>query len=205
MSHILRIDASARTTDSHSRRLGDYFVHRWLAEHPDDKVTLRDLASSAIEQIRQPTITGFYTPPDDINDALIAATALSDTLISEVQAADVLLITTPMYNFTVPASLKSWIDQVVRIGHTFSYDGESFGGLVNAKQAYVVCAYGATGYLPDDAFASANFLEPYLRFLLMFLGIEQVDFVSVEATTGDPNTVNENLSKAKASIVSLIQ
>lgn len=200
MTTMLRVDASARCDDSHSRNLGDYFEQQWLASNPGSSVTKRDLVTQPVEQIRQATINGFYTPAADLNDELTAATALSDQLIGEVQAADVLLITTPMYNFTVPASLKAWIDQVVRIGHTFSYDGDAFSGLVNAHQAYVICAYGAPGYQPDGAFAQANFLAPYLRFLLTFLGVEEVDFVSVEATTAEPGIVATGIAQAKSAI-----
>lgn len=198
MQHILRLDASARTSDSNSRALGDYVEQQWHARQPDGRITRRDLAREPIEQIRQETIAGFYTPPEALTPELRAATALSDQLIGELQAADTLLITTPMYNFGVPAALKAWIDQIVRIGHTFSYDGSNFGGLVKADTAIICAAYGASGYEAGGGFRAANFVEPYLAFLLGFLGVKQVHFISVQATTADADTVAAGLASARA-------
>lgn len=121
-------------------------------------------------------------------------------IIGEVQSADTILITVPMYNFSVPSALKAWIDQVVRINRTFSYEDGQFAGLVGANKAYVCCAYGAGGYGEGGDFAAANFLEPYLRFVLEFLGIEQVKFFSAEFLTADEATVQAAIDQAKAQI-----
>jgi len=200
MQTILRIDASARTEGSYSRQLGDYFTERAAVRFPGAAVTVRDLARDPIEQIRQSTIAGFYTPPADFTPALMEATALSDRLIAELQGADTLLITTPMYNFTVPATLKAWIDQVVRIGHTFAYEDGTFTGLAKPKVAYVCAAYGAGGYLGDGTLKGANFLHPYLEFLLSFLGVEKSFWFEAEALTGDAETVENAMCTAKADI-----
>lgn len=200
MQRILRVDSSSRVTGSQSRELGDYFETKWDAVRPDGEIVRRDLAKEPIEQIRQDTITGFYTPADGMTAALKTATALSDKLIGEVQAADTVLITTPIYNFGVPASLKAWIDQVVRIGHTFSFDGTDFGGLAKPDTAIVCAAYGASGYEDGGPFRAANFLEPYLDFLLRFLGIPTVHFITVQATTADAATVEAGMAQAKADV-----
>ena len=200
MKTILRIDSSARHEGSHSRTLGDYFEKQWLSKNPDAKLLSRDLASRPIEHIQQDTITGFYTPPEQLTDGLIRATALSDELINELQAANTLLITVPLYNFSIPSSLKAWIDQVSRIGHTFSYDGERFQGLVKTKRAYIICAYGSSGYLPGNTLASANFLQPYLQFVLNFLGIQAVHFFSLEGASSDEATIATNVAHVKSTI-----
>lgn len=205
MNTILRIDASSRKDASHSRMLGDYFQKNWLINKPDDTFINRDLVSDSVGHIEQQTIEGFYTPPEHFTIALSGATAQSDKLIAELQAADTLLITTPMYNFSMPSALKAWIDQVVRIGHTFSYDGENFGGLVNADRAYVLCAYGAAGYLEDGPLASANFLQPYLTFLLTFLGVGEIHFVGIEGTTGAEEDVSRGYEQAKTEIDTLLR
>jgi FMN-dependent NADH-azoreductase len=113
-------------------------------------------------------------------------------------------VTTPIYNFSVPSALKAWIDQIVRIGHTFSYDGKSFAGMVTGKRAYVICAYGAGGYLGNGPMAAYDYLKPYLTLLLNFLGIQEVRFFSVEATTMDEATVAVNLNTAKEEIVGVV-
>jgi FMN-dependent NADH-azoreductase len=118
--------------------------------------------------------------------------------------ADVLLIATPMYNFSVPSALKAWIDQIVRIGHTFSYDGKDFAGLLPGRRAFIMVACGAGGYLDGGPFAAADFVQPYLRFLLGFLGITDVTFVAIEHTTADAATVAAGRARAAKLIDSTV-
>lgn len=204
MQRILRVDSSSRITGSRSRALGDYFETRWRDIQPDGQIVRRDLAREPIEQIHQTTIAGFYSSPHGMTPELKSATALSDHLIAEVQSVDTLLITAPIYNFAVPAALKAWIDQIVRIGHTFSYDGTSFGGLAKPNMAVICAAYGANGYESGGPFRAANFLEPYLEFLLKFLGVGRVEFVSVQATTADTSTVESGMAAAQRDIDRLL-
>ncbi len=203
MATLLRIDASARTEGSYSRQLGDSFETSWRARHAGGTVVLRDLALTPVPQIADQTITGFYTPAEALTDALRDATALSDGLIAELRAADELLVTTPMYNFGIPAALKAWVDQIVRIGHTFSYDGTSFTGLVTGKPVTIAIAYGAGGYGEGEALAALDLVRPYLATLFGFLGFTDVSFASVEATTGDPVALEAALGTARAAITAL--
>lgn len=195
MAQLLRIDSSSRIEGSHSRLIADEAEAVWRQENPSGSVTRRHVADGSIPVIAPETITGFFTPPDQLTPELKAATALSDALIGELQAADTLLIAAPIYNFGVPGALKLWIDQVTRIGHTFDFDGTAFTGLSKTRRAIVVCAYGASGYLEDQPFAAANFLEPYLDFLLRFIGIDDVRFISVEQTTAEPEVVETNMAQ----------
>ncbi len=204
MSRILRIDTSSRTDGSYSRELTNTFITKWLERHPNDQVMVRDLKAAPIPHIADVTIKGYYTPADQMDVPLKAATALSDLLIGELRSADVLVMSVPMYNFSIPSSLKAWIDQIVRIGHTFSYDGNSFTGMLPGKHAYVMIAYGAAGYLDGGPFAGADFVQPYLKFLLNFLGITDVTFIPVEATTADPAIIAANANKARMLIDGVI-
>ena len=203
MTTLLRIDASSRQTGSHSRTLGDSFEAEWLSHNPGATIVRRDLVAEPLPHIADTTIAGFYTPPEAMTADLRHATALSDTLIAELKSADLLLITTPMYNFTVPSALKAWVDQIVRIGHTFSYDGKSFTGLVTGKRAVVACAYGAAGYGDANALGSYDLLKSYLQLLLGFLGFTDVKFVSTEATTADDATVRSNSERAQGEAIEL--
>lgn len=200
MTRILRIDSSSRLEGSHSRELADYFQNTWCKKYPDDRVTVRDVVKNPAPHIADLTIAGFYTPQPQQTEAMKQAIALSDELIDELQSADVLLLSVPMYNFSVPSALKAWIDQIVRIGRTFAYDGTNFTGLVTVKRAYVICAYGASGYTDDGAFSAFNFLEPYLKGLLSFLGIENIQFFNLQATTGDESIVIDNTSQIRREI-----
>lgn len=185
MPTLLRIDSSARHVGSRSRQLGDEVEAGWRARYPAGTVHRRDLATDPAPQITESTISGFYRPQDGLSEELRVATALSDTLIAELRAADVLLMTAPMYNFTVPAALKAWIDQIVRINRTFGYDGTSFTGLVTGKRLIVTCAYGSGGYLADGAMAAFDLLQAYLKLLFSFLGFTDIHFIGVEGTAGD--------------------
>jgi FMN-dependent NADH-azoreductase len=205
MPVLLRLDASSRQSGSHSRRLGDAYETRWKARHPDAEILRRDLGAKPLPHIADTTITGFYTAPAAMTDDLRAATALSDTLIGELMRADIVLITTPMYNFSVPSALKAWIDQVVRIGHTFSYDGQSFSGLVTGKRVVVACAYGAGGYGEGGPLQSYDLLKSYLQLLLGFLGFTDIHFVATEATTADPATVDTQTLRALAEVAHLAE
>ena len=196
MTRLLRIDSSSRTDGSHSSQLADQAEALWRKDNPQGRIVHRHLGRDPIPVLSQETITGFFSPQDTLTDNLREATALSDQLIDELQTADTLLLAVPIYNFSVPAALKCWIDQITRIGHTFAYEDGVFRGLTKTRRAVVICAYGADGYLEGQPFEAANFLEPYLRFLLSFLGIEEVEVVSVQATTADEATVAAHLAQS---------
>ena len=205
MARILRIDSSSRIQGSHSRELADYFQTTWLKHYPQDKVIVRDIIKTPILHITESTITGFYTPKEQLSSPLSQAIALSDELVDELQSVDMLLLSVPMYNFSVPSALKAWIDQIVRIGRTFAYDGTNFTGLVTVKQAYVICAYGSSGFSEGEPLATLNFLEPYLKQLFSFLGIKNVTFFNLEGTTADEATVTQNTAEVKQEIATIIQ
>jgi len=204
MSTLLRIDSSSRIEGSHSSQLASQAEALWRESNPQGNVVRRHLGQDPISVLSQETIEGFFTSEDALSEEMRAATALSDRLIDELQNADTLLLAVPIYNFSVPAALKCWIDQITRIGRTFAYEDGAFRGLTKTRRAIVICAYGAEGYLQGQAFAQANFLEPYLRFLLSFLGINDVEVVSVQATTADEATVSTNVAKAKGDLAAAV-
>ena len=202
MSTLLRIDASSRTKDSQSRELADLFVNHWLETHPGGEVRVRDLVLDPVPHISNDTIAGFYTPRAEHDDNLRLATARSDALIREIMEADAVLIDTPMYNFSMPSALKAWIDQVARIGETFSFSPESgFEGLIKNTAFYVITASGAV--FSSDAMQPMDFLTPYLRALLGFLGITQLQFFTLEGTTVDPDAYERSKQAAVRQIETL--
>lgn len=198
---LLRIDASARKNGSLSRQLADGIEQAWLNAHPDGLVQRRDLVQVPLPHISDLTIQGYYTPAEQMTNTLREATALSDALIAELKSAHTVLISAPIYNFSLPSALKAWIDQVVRIGHTFAYDGQRFTGLVTQPRAVLALAYGAAGY--QGPMKDMDHLRPYLTQLLGFLGLPRVDVVAVEATTADAETVAAATRAAEASIPGL--
>jgi len=204
MPKLLRINSSSRFHGSYTNSIADHATSLWRTANPGAEIITRNVADGSIPLITQQTIEGFYATNDTMTDELLQAIALSDQLIAELKSADLLLICAPIYNFSVPAALKTWIDQIVRVGHTFSYEDGEFKGLITNTRAIVINAYGAEGYLNGEPFSGANFLQPYLEFLLPFLGIEDTRFVALQGTTGDPVTIASNVSAAKAEITKLM-
>ena len=201
MAQLLRIDSSARLTDSHSRRLADEIEAAWLSCHPASRIVRRDLVREPLPHIADSTIAGYYTPDDQHTAETRAATALSDALIGELLDADAVLISAPMYNFSIPSSLKAWIDQIVRLNRTFGVDPEKgLFGLLDGKPVFVACAYGAAGYLDGGPYAAMNFHKPYLRSLFGFLGLTNITFFTLEGSSVDPAALDFTGRTARAAI-----
>ncbi|MEO1072838.1 MAG: NAD(P)H-dependent oxidoreductase [Pseudomonadota bacterium] len=196
----MRVDSSARTEDSLSRRAGDMIVNALISQQPELTVRRRDLAAEEVPHITNETIAGFYTSKAEHSELMREATELSDQLIAELKGAQSVIITAPMYNFGVPSSLKAWIDQIVRINQTFAFDGAAFQGLVPVKDAYLAIAYGAQGYAENGPMSAMNFAEPYLASLLGFLGIATTKTFSIEGTTGDAEQVSATMKRLASEI-----
>ncbi len=169
-------------------------------------MTLRDIVGQPISHIKQETIAGFYTPIEERTGSLADATAQSDALIAELRAADSVLITTPCYNFGAPSALKAWVDQTFRMGETFIFTENDPKALLDIENTYVICAYGGEGYLEGGGFRMANFLEPYLKFTLEFLGIGTagVKFISMEGLAGDADAVAKSKAGGQMQIDALL-
>lgn len=202
MPYILRVDASSRHTESHSRQIADQIERALLASNSELSVRRCDLAAEPIPHIADETITGFYSPPEALTEDLRKATALSDALISDLKGAQALIISSPMYNFGVPSALKAWVDHIVRINATFAFDGTSFEGLVRVPRAYLALAYGAGGYADGGPFSAMDFLESYLASLMGFIGIEETQVFRLEGTTGDAVSLNSAARALSAQIES---
>ncbi len=177
MPHLLKLDVSPRGDQSISRRLGKQFLADWQKNHAGGQVTTRDLATSNLPYVDLQWIAGAYTAPEQHTPQHKAALKISDELIAELKAADHLLITTPMYNFAIPAVLKAWIDHIVRVGHTFVVTPEgAYKGLIEGKKATVIIASGSD-YSAGAPAESYDQEIPYLRLILGFLGITDVTFI----------------------------
>ncbi|QNN22852.1 FMN-dependent NADH-azoreductase [Planctomycetales bacterium ZRK34] len=180
--NLLQLDASPRLGRSNSRRLGNYFVERWLAKRPDDRVVHRDLRTFTPPHVTESWIAAAFTPAAERDDAMHRELAVSDTLVDELEAADVLVMALPMYNFGLPSALKAWVDNIVRIGRTFDFDPDAadpYTPLLRDKQAYVIVATGDAGYQPGGPMYGLNHVEPHLRTLFQFIGIDQTTFFYV--------------------------
>jgi len=175
---LLRIDSSARR-NSVSRQLTGRFVEAWKQEHPGGQVIERDLATTAIPPITDEFVQAMHTNPAAHTVEHKKALAVSDVLVEELLAADTIVIGSPMYNFAIPAPLKAWIDQVVRVGKTVLFGASGPQGLLKGKKVYVITSRGGA-YLAGTPTERFDYQEPYLRHILAFIGLTNVTFIHAE-------------------------
>lgn len=173
MTTLLAIEVSPRLAHSASRKLTAQFIETWNAGHPGGSVVVRDLVKTHLPFVDLPWIGGAYTPAEKHSPEMMAAIKVSDDLIAELKAADHVVIGTPMYNFSIPAVLKAYIDLIVRVGVTFS---QSYEGLLTGKKATILLAAGGN-YAPGAPAETYNVASSYLRQILGFIGITDVTVV----------------------------
>lgn len=183
---LLHIDSSILGGQSASRELSAAVVARWRQAHPGLEVAYRDLAADALPHLG----AGSLAAADP------AETALAEAMLEEFLAADVVVLGAPMYNFGIPSQLKAWIDRIAVRGRTFRYTDEGPEGLAGGKRLVVAGSYG--GIHPADG--PSNFIEPYLRFLFGFLGVDEVEFVTAEGLGVSPEQREAALRAAHARI-----
>ncbi|WP_109316950.1 FMN-dependent NADH-azoreductase [Pseudovibrio ascidiaceicola] len=174
---ILKIHSSAATATSVTRQLSDELASK--ISNDGDTVIERDL-NSPITFINEAWIGAAYTPDEQRSEDQKEGLALSDALIAELKEADVLVIGAPIYNFSVPAVLKAWVDQIARVGVTFNYTEYGPQGLLTGKKAYIVAAAGGV-----PVGSPADFAVPYLKQILGFIGVSDVEVVAAEGVAVD--------------------
>ena len=181
MPKLLHVNSSPLYGRSVSRQLTDAFVTQWKSSHPDGIVIDRDLNATLIPPINADWVGAVYTPEEARTQQQKDSLLLSDTLLAELEQADEFVFGVPMHNFGVPSVLKLWIDQISRVGKTFSYADGRPKGLILGKKATFIIATGGI-YDPQTQMASFNFVEPYLRSLFGFLGLTDTTFLTAGGT-----------------------
>jgi len=176
MYTLLHLDSSPLET-SFSRELAQEFVKTWKARHENGRVIYRDLAESAPKPLDAAWISAADAPPAARTEEQIAVLAHSEELIAELEQADEYVISVAMHNLSIPSTLRLWVDQISRGGRTFTFAPEGPVGLLKGKRATMVVASGGVYELGTPA-GEYNFVEPYLRAVLGFLGITDVTFVT---------------------------
>jgi FMN-dependent NADH-azoreductase len=202
MRSILYIPCSPRGADSHSLRFAKEVLDRLRELHPAAVVRTRDLIA---------------TPPDPVNAAFSAAVLdpsaspdafrQSEMLINELEWADTVVIATPMHNFTVPAVLKAWIDQIVRIHRSFASTPEGKVGKLRDRPVFVVIASGGwfSGPSPTGTPAQPDFLTPYLRTILNTIGLHDIHFLALEGATRGPEMLQRAVAAARADLARVLE
>jgi FMN-dependent NADH-azoreductase len=196
--NILQINSSARADGSHSSRLAGSIVERVQASLDDSTVptiTVRDLGRTPHPELNESALQALFTPAEQRTPEQAARVALDDALIDELKAADVLVLGVPMYNFGVPAPLKNWIDAISRAKVTFQYTANGPEGLLKGKQVYIALTRGGQyRNTPSDT------QVPYLRTVLSFLGMTDIQFIYAEGLAMGPEAEQRALASAQAQI-----
>ena len=178
MKNILLIQSSPRGNASYSHKVARSIVEDLRAHHRGTKVVIRDLSENPPPHAGPAFVSAIAAQAGQLSPEQEEALAYSDSLIDELFAADVIVFAVPMHNFSPPSTLKAWIDHVVRMGKTFAYSPNGPQGLLKGKRAILVLARG--GIYSEGPAKPYDFQEPYLRHILGFIGITDVDVVHVE-------------------------
>ncbi|MGB3572272.1 MAG: NAD(P)H-dependent oxidoreductase [Phormidesmis sp.] len=193
---ILRIDASARYENSVSRQLTDELIGKLKEQHTDIEVVVRDVAKG-LPFVDEAMVSAYNTPAEDRTEAQKELLQPSNDLVKEIQSADdVLIIGCPIYNFSVPAALKAYIDLVARAGLTFTYSSEGPKGLLRDRKTYLIITSGGT-----PVGSEIDYTSGYLKHVLSFLGITNVEIFAADSLS---RTGSEKLNQVQKQIADIV-
>jgi FMN-dependent NADH-azoreductase len=188
VNRILIVESSPRRAESASRSLTSKVRERLEAQYQDTKIVVRDLTEDSLPHLDQAAVTAMFTQGDGDSESRKRALRLSDLLTDELLSSDLVVIASPMWNFSIPSSLKAWIDHIVRPGRTFRYAGEGVEGLATGKRAILVLSSG--GVFSDGPWKDWDSVEPYLRRILGFIGIQDIQIVRAEGMNIPPLAIH---------------
>ena len=198
MPTLLVIDSSPMET-AVSRVLTRAFVELWEARFPGGRILRRDVGLSPPPHLDALTLRAFGKPVEARDPEEAEAARLSDQMVDELEAADVIVVGSPMYNFTITSGLKAWIDLIARAGRTFRYSPDGVEGLLRDKQVFVFTARGGF-YTQGSPEAVLDYQETYLQGFFNFLGLDDVSFVHAEGQGVDPDTAESQRAAAMAQV-----
>lgn len=192
MSRILVLKSSILGAASQSSLLADYLTQQWQGAHPQDQITVRDLAAEPLP-VLDGEILGGFASSENLNPRQQEVRALSDKLIAELKSHDVVVIAAPMYNFNIPTQLKNYFDLIARAGETFRYTEAGPEGLVTGKKALVISSRGGI-----HGGGASDIVTPYMKVFLGFIGITEVETVLAEGLAMGGDTASQAIENAKA-------
>jgi FMN-dependent NADH-azoreductase len=197
MKNILHITSSPRGQESNSTRLGTTIIEHLLKQYPGSKVVTNDVVEKRYEPLQDVHVVAYRLPDDQHSTEQRLALQDSNDAVAEMIAADFIIVSVPLYNFAIPAALKGWVDHVVRAGKTFSYQtGKPEGLLLNKK---VFLAIASNGVYSDGPLKTWDYAEPYLRFILGFMGLTDITTFRIEGA-GIPGVMETAIEKGLQSV-----
>jgi FMN-dependent NADH-azoreductase len=204
MKNILIINASANTRDSFSRKLSEAFLGHLNAAGQNHNIFFRDLADSQIPHITQRWIEADSKPLGNRSPEDFEVLRTSDSLIAELHQADIIVLATPMYNWSIPSSLKAYLDQVMRFNETFIMgsraDGKRYRGLLENKVLFLLFARGSQGYGKGERNEHMDFQSKYLQMVFGIMGIEKIYELAINGTKRNNRELDGELTALKEQI-----
>lgn len=201
---VLHIDSSPLGDHSVSRKLTAKVLAELKANHPDTKIVTRDLGTSPLPHLSGITVGAIFTQPEQRNEGLNETLKLSDEVIDELFAADVIVIGAPMWNFGIPSSLKAWVDHIVRVGRTFKYGASGPESLLPlGKKVIIVSSRG--GIYSAGPMQVMDHQETYLKAILGFIGLYDVSIIRAEGVAMGEEAVKAALQSADNQLVEAIK
>ena len=198
MKKILHIISSPRGAESNSTRLGNTIIEKIKSQYPQNTVTVNNVVEKNYEPLQAVHVTAYRLPDDSHTPEHKHALRDSNAAVNELNDADVIIISVPLYNFAIPAALKGWIDHIVRAGKTFSYQTGKPEGLLKGKKVYLAIA--SHGVYTDGPMRSMDYAEPYLRFILGFIGLTDITTYRIEGA-GVPGVMETAVQKGLESVL----
>ncbi|MDR3518050.1 MAG: FMN-dependent NADH-azoreductase [Azospirillaceae bacterium] len=196
MVQVLSIQSSPNLAGSISREISKTFVENFVAHHPGTTVVTRDLVTNPVPHLGVDLLGGLFSPPDQLTPAQRDALALSDALIAEIEAADVIVIGVPMHNFGIPSTLKAWVDHITRANKTFRYTEAGPVGLLSNKKVYLFGASG--GVYSEGPYQAYDHAITFVQGVLGFLGLTDVSVVRAEGLALGPDVATKATAGARA-------
>jgi FMN-dependent NADH-azoreductase len=196
MQQILHLSCSPRGHASESYRLSQKIVDRLVKDEPTSTVVSRDIGGGTLPHIDEGYAISQHSDEDVSMDG---SSAVSATLVRELEAADIVVIGTPVHNFTVPSALKAWIDHVVRVRWTFDVSARGKVARLNNRPVYIAVSSG--GLFSGENARQPDFLTPYLRAVFGVIGIHDLTFFSVQGTVFGPDALLEERNRADAALL----
>ncbi len=203
MKSLLVINASGRVTRSVTRRLTARFAELWKEAHPGAEIIDRDVGLRSPAPVDEAWIAAAFAPPESRTPEMTRALAESETLIGEILRADAIVLGVPMYNFGMPAQMKAYLDQIVRVGRTFDFkedESDPYLPLLPPKPVLLITATGTAGYEPGGPNAHLNFLDPHLEAVLGFIGLGVPESIRVGFEESGDGRFKRSLEEAEAAV-----
>lgn len=209
MKKVLVINASARTLHSHSRKLTEVFTEHWIRLHSDSEIRHRELGNANVPHVSEAWILANLKPKTARTAEDHEILASSEAYIAELRNADLIVLGTPMYNWSIPSTLKAYIDQILRVNETFKIDPgnrqQPYIGLLENKTMLLLVSRGSQGYETGEPNSHLNFQTTYLQTVLNMMGIQNIHVVAVSGTSLDKGVLEKTIEQAHRQVKAVIE